>query len=434
MGGDRSRFGAKALALLATGVLLVGGCAAQPHAEVGESHEEESQSAAGEVSGLERCEDVAMVTPGVEGNLGARQNPNAVMEVIGAYRDEHSDTYGGRWIDRDYRLAVVAFTDDPDSHREAIGRMLPPSDDVMFDVVKVKYTEAELKAIQQQITAFVSGREIAESMLSAVLIRRNRVSIDLVNPPEGAIEELASAVSDPAAVCVSVYHTPEPPSGPLQVIPDLAVEDPLVKCTGIDPVPYSHLINPLPLDQIDHPAAEALRDEQNTLGGEPMPQGEWVAIHIDEQRATFGIFSPNSFAHIEFERSGDRWRMDGLGSGPPCEPTVVLPEGLNRVIANLDPDSLPNPDSTSIDLLVTEAACASGREMGDALQGPQVVETDTEVLVAFAAVPISDRVINCQGNPSSRVSVELSQPLGNRTIYDGLYVPPKPLLPDAGTP
>ena len=109
---------------------------------------------------------------------------------------------------------------------------------------------------------------------------------------------------------------------------------------------------------------------------------------------------------------------------------MVLPEGLNRVDVRLDPESPPSPDSTAIDLLVTEAACASGREMGDALQGPQVVENDTSVLVAFAAIRLAARAVNCQGNPSTPVSIKLSQPLGQRTIYDGLYVPPKPLGED----
>ena len=107
-------------------------------------------------------------------------------------------------------------------------------------------------------------------------------------------------------------------------------------------------------------------------------------------------------------------------SGRPCEPTLALPAGLGRVEVRLDPDSPLNPASRTIDLLVTEAACAGGREMGDALEGPQLVETDTAVLVAFAVVPVSARVVTCQGNPSTPVSIELSKPLDRRTIYDGL--------------
>ena len=38
--------------------------------------------------------------------------------------------------------------------------------------------------------------------------------------------------------------------------------------------------------------------------------------------------------------------------------------------------------------------------------------------------------LSVQSRASTPVSIELSQPLGQRTIYDGLYVPPKPLGED----
>ena len=66
--------------------------------------------------------------------------------------------------------------------------------------------------------------------------------------------------------------------------------------------------------------------------------------------------------------------------------------------------------------------------MGDALKGPQVIETDVAVLVAFAVIPVAgDRT--CPGNPSTSVTIELSDPLGQRGVYDGLFFPPKPLVP-----
>ena len=430
---DGGKLGMRALSALVAGVLVVAGCASGPGTEAGGPSQEVEQEAPFQKS-LDRCEDVETVATDLEGSLGARQNPVALMEVISAYRDEHADTYGGTWIDRDSRIVVVAFTDDPDPHREAIVGLLPPANEVLIDVVQVRHTEAELKATQQELKVAMSGRDFAESIGSAVLIRRNRLGLDLINPAEETLDELAELVSDPTAVCVSVFHTPEAPEGPLQVIPDLATEDPLVTCIGIPSVRYSSLIDPPSIDDVDHPAVDALRAELEAPGPEPMARGDWVVISIGDTRATFAVIFPDEMGHAQFRGERDRWRLGSYGLGPPCQPIVVLPDGLNRVIANLDPASLPSPDSTTIDLLVTEYACASGREMGEALQGPQVVETDTEVLVAFAAEPLAAQAVNCQGNPSSRVSVELSQPLGNRTIYDGLHVPPKPLVPAVGAP
>ncbi|MCQ3806029.1 MAG: hypothetical protein OXB92_11855 [Acidimicrobiaceae bacterium] len=92
---------------------------------------------------------------------------------------------------------------------------------------------------------------------------------------------------------------------------------------------------------------------------------------------------------------------------------------------------MPGAADTTIDLLVTERGCADGREMGDALKGPQVIETDVAVLVAFAVIPVAS-VATCPGNPSTSVTIELSDPLGRRGVYDGLFFPPKPLVTVAG--
>ena len=419
---------AKYAAALAAGALLAAGCVAEPDAQ-----------APGPVR-LERCADVASVTARSEGSLGARENPDpVVMDVIAAYRNEHPDTFGGTWIDRAHRVVVVAFTDDPEAHREAILAWPPPSGgdprplgergDVTVDVVRVPYSKAELEDLQRQIMGAASGRDFAGSLTPFILVPKNRLSLSLFDPPEGTLEELTEMAPDPAAFCLSVSYPPPPPTGTLDLIPDLDAEDPLVICRGISPAPYSRLVDPPPLDHIDHPAVEALRAEIESQGGEPMPAGRWVVISISDDLATFAALSPDSFGYAEFERRGERWVWSGMGSGSTCEPTIALPEDLNRVEVRLDPDSPPDPDSTLVHLLVTEVACASGREMGEALQGPQVVETDTEVLVAFAAVPPAERTVNCQGNPSSPVTIELTRPLGDRAIYDGLYVPPKALAP-----
>lgn len=422
--------------MFVAGMLLASACAAEP------------DPATRGPAGLERCEDVAEVTPSLEGNLGARQNPDpAVMDVIGAYRDEHAVTFGGTWIDRAYRVVVVAFTNDPEVHREALLAQAPPPgndseadprplgerSEVTIDVVQVRYSKAELETTNQQIMDAVSGRDFADSLMTLILITKNRLNLSLFNPPEGTIDELAELVPDVGAVCISVSYPPEAPTGTLDLIPDLDVEDPLVICHGIPPVPYSRLVDPPPIDQVDHPAVEALRAELKASGAEPMPTGRWVVISIGDDLATFAALSPDSFGRAEFRRHGDRWRLGGVGIGP-CEPTVALPEGLhrlNRVAIGLDAGSPPDPDSRTIHVLATEQECASGREMGDDLLGPQVVETDSAVLIAFVAIPLAERLVNCQGNPSTPVTIELSRPLGDRTIYDGLYVPPKPLEPES---
>ena len=227
-------------------------------------------------------------------------------------------------------------------------------------------------------------------------------------------------------MCVEVTHTAQPPAGPLDVIPDLDTEDPLVICPGTPAVRYSQIIDPPSIDEVSHPAVDVLRAELDAPGGEPLPRGRWVAISIDDDSATFANLSGGGFYVAGVERRGDRWIYSGEGSGLPCEPVVPLPPGLARVEVHLDIGSMPSPADTTINVLVTQQGCAGGRVMGDALRGPQVIETDEAVLVAFAVVPTSG-MATCEGNPSTAVTIELSEPLGQRWVYDGLHFPPKPL-------
>ena len=267
------------------------------------------------------------------------------MDVLSAYRKEHPETYAGTWIDRASGVVVLAFTDDPDGHLEAILALVPsPADypdvdprslgeraDVTIDVVQVRYSQAELEAIQEHIMGAVSGRDLGETVSAWIFIRRNRVGLGLFNPPEGTLEKLAELVSDRAAVCVSVSHTPQPPSGPLDVIPDLDTEDPLVTCRGVPSVRYSQLVDPPSIDDVDHPAVDALRAELEAPGGEPMPRGRWVVMTIEDDEATFDALSSEESGYARFRRYGDKWVLGSLGRGRSCERVVVLPEGLNRV-------------------------------------------------------------------------------------------------------
>jgi len=399
--------------------------------------------------GLAHCDDVPRLRSRLEGKLSARQNPDRdVRSALSAYGREHPDTYAGQWIDRDSGgVLMMGFTDDPENHRAAIlarrpspdddpdgdwsqpmpdRRPLGERDDVVIDVVRVRFSEAELLAMARRVSRAISGRDFGLDG-SGIYISRQRVSLDLVNPPEGTLEEIADLVPDPSAVCVEVTRTPQPPSGPLDVIPNLDVEDPLVSCPGTPAVRYSQMINPPSIDEVDHPAVDVLRAELDAPGGEPLPRGRWVVISIDDDSATFAALSDYSFGVAGIERRGDRWIFAGEASGRPCEPVVPLPPGLAHVDVLLDISSMPDPADTSVDLLVSEQGCSGGRDMGDALRGPQVVETDDAVVVAFAVVPIAG-MATCPGNPWTSVTIELSEPLGGRWVYNGLFFPPAPLV------
>ena len=191
--------------------------------------ESEPSSAAG----LAHCDDVPRLGSRFEGTMGARQNPDPIVNgVLTTYAMEHPDTFGGRWIDRANGGALVlGFTDDPDAHRQAILARAPSPDDypaveprppitdprplgeredVVIDVVRVRLSETEMLAMARRVRRVVSGRDFGLDG-SGLYISRRRVHLDLVNPPEGAAAEIAELVPDASAVCIEVTRTPNRP-------------------------------------------------------------------------------------------------------------------------------------------------------------------------------------------------------------------------------
>ena len=366
-------------------------------------------------AGLAHCDDIPRLRSRLEGRLGARQNPDHIVEgVLLTYAMEHSDTFGGRWIDRDSGgVLVMGFTDDPEPHRAAIlarrpspddypavdppppitdDRPMGERDDVVIDVLQVRFSVPEVEAMLDELMGAMPIEDWRDLGLdgSDYNEQRQRATLYLVNPPQGALGEIAARVPDPSALCIEVTRTPQPPDGPLDVIPGLDIEDPLVSCSGTPVVRYSQLIDPTPIDEVDHPAVDVLRAEMDSPDAPlPRPPGPWVVISIDDDSATFAVLLEGGFGTAGVERRGNRWVFSGEAYGRPCEPVVPLPPGLGRVEVHLDIDSMPDAGDTTIDLLVTEQGCANGREMGDALRGPQVIETDEAVVLAFAVVPIA---------------------------------------------
>ncbi len=93
-----------------------------------------------------------------------------------------------------------------------------------------------------------------------------------------------------------------------------------------------------------------------------------------------------------------------------------LGDDINIVELRLDGD--PNPNSKTVGLLLEERNCVGGEPIGDRLIGPEILETDTAVYLAFGAFGWTERS-SCPGNPSMPYAVELEAPLSGRAIIDG---------------
>ncbi len=154
------------------------------------------------------------------------------------------------------------------------------------------------------------------------------------------------------------------------------------------------------------------------------PQEGWQLLHESPQEAFLVTPFEGSLAFMFIEREGDDWVWSGSSiDGNPCDLQYALPERLNTVEWRLDPSApAPGPDATDLHVLLTERECVSGQEIGDRLVGPQVIITETDVRIVFAAEPPPGDAFDCQGNPETPFTVELPEPLGNREIVEGMAI------------
>ena len=166
---------------------------------------------------------------------------------------------------------------------------------------------------------------------------------------------------------------------------------------------------------------EAMGSFLETEEGVFWPQSDWRILHQTETRMMLVHYSEGEgLSFMDLERADGEWEWKGASSGGRCALRLALPEQVGAVEWRLDPsaESL-SPESTMIHLLATERTCASGQAMGDRLLGPEVVVTDAEIRIAFAAEPLLGGQ-TCPSNPEQAVVIEMSGPIGSRVVVDGL--------------
>ena len=375
------------------------------------------------------CSDVPLITATVPGDLGPTTlrwaDPGA--DVLAAYMSDHPDDEASVWVDQTRGTVVAAFSARVAEHQDAIDALGLVT---VVQAVEVAFSTQQLWATLDVVLQVpLSDRADAVQIRSlSVDSRRNRVQLGVLDPTEETFAALSEIVGT-SALCLDVVRTPTRPEGPLEVIPASGVDrTTLVVCNWLPPTPYGTAVDAIPLAEVDHPTAEILRRGLSDPDGD-VPAGDWQLWLISSDEAHYRSVERPRNGHARFERHGDDWHYLGATTGGrPCELRVALPDGLHPVEVLLDREATPEPSSTEIHLVVTEVGCAAGRDMGDDLLAPHVVETADAVLVAFGVVPPLDD--ECPSNPSARVTVELDAPLGDRVVLDGLAIPPSPIDPD----
>ncbi|MEM9465600.1 MAG: hypothetical protein AAGA90_09505 [Actinomycetota bacterium] len=388
------------------------------------------------------CDDVEVATPTVIGQgIGGGNIPDSVKAVVRAYTDQHPDVYAIRWTDRDHGgTFVVAFTDDPENHREALLDMRSESEGwtlrdsgYAVDVVQVDFSWNELQAGAEVIRSTLDASPDFELLGSGSGNQLNRVTLLLSRPTEATLIGLAELLPDYAAMmCVEgalwdESMAPPPQDEPLGLLDEID-DDPLVSCRGLPAFRASLLDDEPDVDPAsDDPLIVALLEQ--SMSGVEVPADGWTTIERTDAVATFARFEEGPagfFARTHsFENTVAGWTIAGEGAGR-CELRIPAPTGVAYMDVGLDPEQPIDPESTRLHLVVSQQACAGGRSGVENMYPPEVVETETEIRIAIAVIP-PEGPQECPDNPADPVEVELDAPIGDRTILDGLRVPATPL-------
>jgi len=179
-------------------------------------------------------------------------------------------------------------------------------------------------------------------------------------------------------------------------------------------------------ERANNPAAAALRAHLAGAGPDIdfLPDTGWHMTGMDGRVAEFVTVGGDlGMKSVSLENGPNGWKVSGWGD---CQPRLQLPGGLGSAEWAFDPaKSKPGPATQIFDALVTELSCNSGKPADGRFVGPQLVKTETTVLVIFAVRPNPQGgAQTCPSNPSTRIPVDLGEPLGPRKLLDGGRLPP----------
>lgn len=153
---------------------------------------------------------------------------------------------------------------------------------------------------------------------------------------------------------------------------------------------------------------------------------EWfLAEESASEIILFGVplsGASEGYADVLFESTDGSWTPAGWGT---CHPTVgVESDSIEWGLATwiLDPDTPPDPDSTSIPVLINERNCANGEPPVGREVVAQAVEDDDSVVITVLVEPVPG-MANCPGNPWHRTVLELGTAPGGRPLFDGSVTP-----------
>jgi hypothetical protein len=222
-------------------------------------------------------------------------------------------------------------------------------------------------------------------------------------------------------------------SPPAAVDPDTVVVN--VTCGG-PPFPASVLSAPGNAQADEGPEADALRAllQRPEAAGLLPPTGWRMAVHTGDTVVYIADVPVRgdepAFADVTLELVDGSWRMRGFGQ---CRPVADVGPGLGLAEFRVAGHERLIPETTELDVLVTERACNSGEDARGRIVEPAIIPTAEAIVVVFGVIPRGGNH-TCPSNPETPTRLVLPEPLGDRLLLDGSAVPPRDATtcPDIG--
>ena len=257
------------------------------------------------------------------------------------------------------------------------------------------------------------SRLLAAALLIPILAACGSSAPSVSTKPSGSAAAASAAASAGAgtaqpteAPTIAPTDSPEPsPAGPVQ----------LLACDPAGPGwPASALDRPADAETGTTAAAQAL--VEYIVGGATtqLPESGWRELYRSKTLALYESDVPDGLLVATVRATNGVWSGQSAG---PCQPRTWLGTSLG-IAAGWKLSLKASASSTTLKVLVTERACASGKSAVGRIAKPRISYEADRVVITIGVTPLTGKQ-SCTANPATRLTVTLSEPLGDRDLYDG---------------
>jgi hypothetical protein len=147
---------------------------------------------------------------------------------------------------------------------------------------------------------------------------------------------------------------------------------------------------------------------------------DWRVLARNDGEVLFGRGEPPNLVTVAVRREGRRERWTYVASNQ-VETLRAARDGIRASSWRLDPAHEPKPEDTTLRVLVTEQAFASGQKADGRVLPPDLHLDDDQLVLTVFVTPRKGYQTGSRA-PEAPVRVALPEPLGSRRLVDGAVV------------